>query len=121
MTRRLHDDATARAEARVARGMGLTMSQWDDLDPHDRAYALGLDLVDAEDRAGACPQCGGPASECQDPDNQHAFVVTTRRCYRTRALREAERKRTDHDGVLFVATLDPSRKKSAMKRGANSG
>lgn len=121
MTRHLHDDATARAEARVARGMGLTMSQWDALDEYDRAYALALDLVEAEERAGRCPQCGGPASECQDADNQHAFVVTTRRCYRTRARLEAERKRTDHDGVLFVATLDPTRKKSATKKGGTSG
>lgn len=101
----------------MARGMGLTMSQWDALDEHDRAYALALDLVDAEDRAGSCSQCGGPASECQDADNQHAFVVTTRRCYRTRALQEAQRKRTDNDGVIFAVTLDPTQKKSATKKG----
>lgn len=117
MTRHLHDDATARAEARVARAMGLTMSQWDALDEHDRAYALALDLVEAEEAVGRCPQCGGPAAECQSPDNQHAYVVTWRRCYRTRAIREAERQRTDHDGVMAVARLDPSKKKSATKKG----
>lgn len=105
----------------MARGMGLTMSQWDALDDHDRAYALALDLVEAEARAGQCHQCGGLASECQDYDNQHAYVVTERRCFRTRAIQEAQRKRTDHDGVLFVATLDPTRKKSATKKGGPSG
>lgn len=96
--------------------MGLTMSQWDDLDDHDRAWALGLDLVEAQESAGACPACGGPSEVCQDADNQHAYVVTTRRCYRTRAVEEAKRKRKDHDGILWAVTLDPSKKKSARKK-----
>ena len=97
--------------------MGLTMSQWDDLDEHDRAWALALDLADAADDAGKCTSCGGPASICQDTDNQHAYVVTTRRCYRTLAVIEAQKKRADHDGVQWVVTFDPSKKKSARKKG----
>ncbi|GGL27700.1 hypothetical protein H9L10_03520 [Phycicoccus endophyticus] len=100
--------------------MGLTMSQWDALDEHDRAWALGADVAEAEDAAERCTQCGGPAALCQDPDNQHAFVVTFTRCYRTRAIREAEKKRTDHDGVIAHVTFDPTRKKSARK-GARRG
>ncbi|WP_030526606.1 hypothetical protein [Phycicoccus jejuensis] len=121
MTRHLHDDAAARAEARVARAMGLSMSQWDDLDEHDRAYALALDLVDAEDAAGRCTCCGGVAAECQNPDNQHAYVVTFRRCFRTLAVMEAEEKRRGKDGlgdmkgVLTVVRLDPALKKSATR------
>jgi hypothetical protein len=94
--------------------MGLTIDQWDALDDYQRAHALAPDLIDAEREAGRCSQCGGPASVCQDPDNQHAYVVTFRRCYRTRAVREAERKRTESDGVMAVVTLDPARKKSAQ-------
>ena len=64
--------------------MGLSMSQWDDLDEQDRAWALGLDVADAKDAAGRCEACGGPASECQDVDNQHAYVIEYRRCFKTR-------------------------------------
>jgi electron transfer flavoprotein alpha/beta subunit len=47
--------------------------------------------------------------------------VSLRRCFRTRALEEAKRARkSDHDGVLFAVTLDPTRKKSAQK-GASRG
>jgi hypothetical protein len=101
--------------------MGLTMAQWDDLDEHDRAWALGPDLLDAERDAGRCQACGGPASDCQDPDNQHAYVVSFRRCYRTAAVVSAQKSRQDMDGVLTVVTLDPTRKKSATKRGASRG
>lgn len=101
--------------------MGLTMSQWDELDDHDRAYAMALDLVEAEERAGRCPECGRDPVECQDADNQHAFVVTTRRCFRTQALREAQKKRTDHDGIVWVVNLDPSLKKSAREKEARRG
>ena len=78
--------------------------------------------VEAGEKAATCPSCGGLKAECQDPDNQHAYVVTTGRCYRTRALMEAQRARTgDHDGVLWKVVLDPSRKKSAVKKGASRG
>jgi hypothetical protein len=96
------------------------MSQWDELDEYERAWALGADVADAEEAALRCTQCGGPKSECQDPDNQHAYVVEFRRCYRTRAVREAERSRTDTDGVVVSVTLDPTRKKSVQK-GARRG
>ena len=103
--------------------MGLTMSQWDDLDEHDRAWALGLDVADAEqnleDAEGKCPACGGPKAECQDPDNQHAYVATFKRCYRTRAIEEARRTRKndpDMGSLLIAVHLDPTKKKSARAR-----
>ena len=123
MTRRLHDDHGARAEARAARRLGLTMTQWDELDDYDRAWALGLDVADAETAAGACQACGGPASECQDPDNQHAYVPTYRRCYRTRAIDDARKARKsdpDLGSLLISVTLDPTKKKSAQE-GARRG
>lgn len=104
--------------------MGLSMSQWDELDDHDRAWALALDVTDAEkavtEAAASCEACGGPKAECQDPDNQHAYVVTFGRCYRTRAVQEAQRKRSkdpDMGSLLVKVTLDPTRKKSARKKG----
>ena len=101
--------------------MGLTMSQWDALDEHDRAWALAAEIAEAEDAAERCPACGGPASVCQDFDNQHAYVVKLRRCFRTRAIEEAKKARgNDFAGVLFSVTLDPTRKKSAQK-GARRG
>ena len=101
--------------------MGLTMSQWDALDEHDRAWALAADVAEVEEAALRCEACGGPKSECQDADNQHAYVVEARRCFRTQAIREAERARSDHDGVLFVVHFDPSRKKSVMRQEASRG
>lgn len=91
--------------------MGMTIEQWDELDEYQRAHALTLDLLDAERVAGRCTQCGGPASECQDALNQHAYEVSWRRCYRTVAVREAEKKRKDHVGVVAVVTLNPALKK----------
>lgn len=96
------------------------MTQWDALDEYDRAWALALDVTTAEAEAGVCPSCGGSKAECQDPDNQHAYVVSTSRCYRTAAIAAAQRKRTDHDGVLYRVVLDPGLKKSARK-GRTSG
>lgn len=94
------------------------MSEWDALDEVDRSYALGEYVAEMEDEARRCPACGGDPDECQDTDNQHAYVVTTRRCYRTRALAEAQKARkTDHDGVLWSVTLDPTLKKSARRKG----
>lgn len=101
--------------------MGLTMSQWDDLDEYDRAWALGVELAEAEDEAGRCKACGGPASVCQDPDNQHAYEVRFKRCYRTAAILEAQEKRTDLKGVLTVATLNPDLKKSARRKESTRG
>ena len=100
--------------------MGLTMSQWDDLPEYDRAWAFGLDILDAEEKVGRCAACGGPADVCQDTDNQHAYVVSVRRCFRTRALQEEQRKprwKNDPDAgsLLWTVTLDPTRKKSARQ------
>lgn len=93
------------------------MSQWDDLDDYDRSWALAADVADGIEREGQCEACGGPKSECQDPDNQHAYEVSFRRCYRSQAVREAEKKRTDLEGVLSVVTLNPAKKKSKRKKG----
>lgn len=94
----------------------MDIEQWDALDDYQRSHALAPALIRAEREAGRCSQCGGPADVCQDPDNQRAYEVTFRRCYRTQAVREAERKRTDNDGVIVVVTLDPTKKKSAQKK-----
>lgn len=103
--------------------MGLSMSQWDALDDHDRAWALALEVAEAKVRAeveaATCPVCGGPKAECQDPDNQHAYDVTLARCFKTRAVDAAKRKReSDPDlGSLIVkAVLNPDKKKSARKK-----
>lgn len=100
--------------------MGYTIEEWDALDEYQRAWALAPDVVDAQRDAKKCPACGGTDGECQDADNQHAYVVTLRRCYRTRAVQDALKKRKDDPdaGSLLVSvTLDPTRKKSAMKKG----
>lgn len=116
------------AEARAARDMGLTMSQWDALDEYDRAWALALYVADAEIAAARaeerCPACGGPKSECQDADNQHAFVASGARCFRTRAiddLRNARKGDPDMSSLVVSVVLDPTRKKSATRRGASRG
>ncbi len=97
--------------------MGKTMSEWDDLDDYDRAWALALDIAEAKDSAQKCESCGGPKDECQNADNQHAYEVSFRRCYRTAAVIAAQKKRTDHEGVLTVVKLNPAKKKSARKKG----
>ena len=104
--------------------MGYTIKEWDALDDYQRAWALAPDLLDAERDAKKCPACGGPADECQDTDNQHAYVVTLRRCYRTRAVQDALKARKndpDVGSLLVSVTLDPARKKSATKKEARRG
>ena len=96
--------------------MGLTMTEWDALDDYDRAWALAADVAPGLDQQERCEACGGPKSECQDADNQHAYEVAFRRCYRTAAVLEAQRKRTDMDGVLTVVTLNPAKKKSVRRK-----
>lgn len=91
--------------------LGKTISEWDDLDEHDRAHVLGVQIAEAHAAAGRCHACGGPADECQDPRNQHAYEVTFRRCYKTAASLEAQRKRTDMDGVQVVVTYNPEKRK----------
>ena len=104
--------------------MGLTMSQWDDLSEYDRSWALALRVAEMQDEARQCPACGGDPAECQDADNQHAFVVDLGRCYRTVAVEAAKRKRqTDPDlaALLVKVRLDPARKKSAREGGPRLG
>lgn len=102
----------------------MTIDQWDALDDHQRAHALGPTVARAELEAAKCPACGGPADVCQDADNQHAYVVTLRRCFRTRAVQDALKARRDDPdaGSLIISvTLDPTRKKSANRKGAGRG
>lgn len=109
----------------------MTVSQWDGLDEHDRAWALALadDEADLAAKAAAvaakaCPACGGTDGACADPDNQHAYVVTLRRCYRTRAVQDAlksHQKDPDVGSLLVSVSLDPTRKKSARAKEARRG
>ncbi|HJY33546.1 MAG TPA: hypothetical protein VJ260_01775 [Vicinamibacterales bacterium] len=101
--------------------MGLDIEQWDELDDYKRSHALAPALIHAERDAGRCESCGGPKADCQDPDNQHAYVVTFRRCYRSAAVVAAQKARQDMDGVLTVVTLDPTRKKSARAKETGRG
>ena len=60
--------------------------------------------------------CGGPADVCQDHDAQNAWVITARRCYKTRAVAEfmESRKGDKHSHALHIAArIDPARRKSA--------
>lgn len=65
------------------------MSEWNAWSPEDRAWALGLDALDAQREAEKCPACGGPRSECSDKANQAAYDVEGGYCYRTKALLES--------------------------------
>ena len=59
-----------------------------------------------------------------DPDNQHAYVVTLRRCYRTRAVQDAMKARKsdpDAGSLLVSVTLDPTKKKSARAKETGRG
>ena len=100
------------------------MTQWDNLDDYDRAWAIASDLADqqadAEAKARRCPACGGDATECQDPDNQHAYEVTLKRCYRSRAINDALKGRKDDPdkaSLIITATVNPAKKKSARRKG----
>ena len=96
------------------------MTQWDALDDYDRAWALGTDLLDLEQQATRCPACGGDAAECQDTDNQHAYEVTLKRCYRSRAINEKLKARKDDPdkaSLIITATVNPAKKKSARRKG----
>lgn len=115
--RRLQDEPQTRSEARAARSLGKTMTEWDELDDYDRSWAMAAEASAGLDSLDRCEACGGPKAECQDPDNQHAYEVEFRRCFRSQAIREAEKKRSDLDGVLTVVSLNPAKKKSALKKG----
>ena len=99
-------------EARTARDYGMPMSAWDAADENDRDWALGVAMKDAQ----KCPVCGGddPERLCQNPAYQHAWVVTTTRCYRSRAQQMAmERFKNDPylSTIVPHITLDPSKAK----------
>lgn len=100
-------------EARTARDYGMPMSVWDAADENDRDWALALAAKDAQ----KCPVCGGddPEQWCQNPRYQHAWVVTTTRCYRSRAIQMAmERFKNDPyiSAVVPHITLDPAKAKN---------
>lgn len=94
----------------------MDIDQWDALDEYQRAYALAPALVKAQQASERCEACGGPKSECQNADNQHAYEVEFRRCYRTQAVMRAQKSREDLEGVLTVVTLNPAKKKSAQRK-----
>lgn len=85
------------------------MSEWDALSDDDRDWALAASAKDA----GRCPICGGddPDQWCQNPKLEHAWVVTTTRCYKQRAVVMAmERFKADPyvSSVIPLVSLDPS-------------
>ena len=97
----------------MARDYDLTLSGWDALPDDDRDWALALAAKDA----GKCPVCGGddPERLCQNPAYQHAWVVTTTRCYRSRALQMGiERFKNDPyvSSIVPHVTLDPAKAKN---------
>ena len=95
---------------KAARELGLTLSQWDELSEDDRDWAL------AEAHQPTCPVCGSydPEGVCQNPRYQHAWVVKTKRCYKTRAVM-MHMKRFEKDPyaatVVPIVELDESRAK----------
>lgn len=88
------------------------MGQWDDLPADDQEWALAA----AERDSRRCPVCGGddPERLCQNPKTQHAWTVTTTRCYKQLAvLRTMEKWKNDPYASTVVphVTLDPARMK----------
>lgn len=78
------------------------MSAWDAASEDDRDWGLAVALKDAQ----KCPVCGGddPERVCQNPAYQHAWEVTTTRCYKQRAVVMAmERFKNDP----YVSTVVP--------------
>lgn len=97
----------------MARDYDLTLSGWDALPDDDRDWALAL----AERDAGKCPVCGGddPERVCQNPAYQHAWEVTTTRCFKQRAvLMTMERFKNDPfmSTVIPHVTLNPAKAKT---------
>lgn len=104
-------------EARTARDYGMPMSAWDEADENDRDWALALAAKDA----GKCPVCGGddPEQWCQNHDYQHAWVVTTRTCYKQRAVLMAMERFKDQPYVSAIIPsvhLDLAQAKSSRHR-----
>ena len=102
----------------------VVLKHFDALDGYDRAWELASDLTeqqaDAEAKARRCPACGGDATECQDPDNQHAYEVALKRCYRSRAINDTLKTRKDDPdkaSLIITAHLNPAKKKSARRKG----
>lgn len=57
-----------------------------------------------------CPMCGGPISECTDPDNEMAYKVDPpTRCHKTTALMRAQgddwTSRPYYRALMLVARL----------------
>lgn len=79
--------------------MTTTMAEpeWDE---DTRTLVLGHAAVDL------CPVCGGPAVECQDPENQFAYTVLPPvRCHRKTALVEAQQRVTEKTNPIMSALL----------------
>lgn len=88
------------------------MSEWDALSDDDRDWAMA-DIH-------TCPVCGGddPENLCQNHDFQHAWVVTTRTCYKQRAVLMAMERFKDSPYVSAIVPsvrLEPALAKSARQ------
>lgn len=62
-----------------------------------------------------CPMCGGPISECTDPDNEMAYKVDPpTRCHKTTALMRYQKdgwdERPYNRALMLVARLIPRKK-----------
>ena len=85
---------------RAARAHGIPMSTWNSWTVEDRAWALGLDALEAS----RCPVCGGDPKECQDRANQFAYEFDGTFCYRTRAQLEfMDAKTKDNQKARIIA------------------
>ena len=80
--------------------------EWD-----EQTRGLVLELA----RLELCPICGGPAEECQDPDNQDRFIVPDpTRCHRQTAVLRRQRGVTEetnpqHQALIWQAHLPEQR------------
>lgn len=98
----------------MARDYDMTMSGWDALPDDDRDWALAL----ADRDARKCPVCGGddPDKLCQSLDYQHAWVVTTKTCFKQRAVLMHMEQFKDSPFISAIVPsvrLEPSLAKSA--------
>lgn len=107
----------------MARSLGIPLSEWDEWSDDDRAWMMAAHLVELElearKLAETCPVCGGPATECQNPDNQWAFETETKRCFLTKARIQAagSHEKDKYSAALVVSSkFNPALKKSIRNR-----
>lgn len=99
----LKKDPVLRLELETARKYGLTPKQFWELDTTEQQYMLALEAVEAEEKAYACPICGGDSRECQAPESRFAYDHETRRCYKQEVvMMNAERYAKDRMAGTIV-------------------